>query len=51
MERRMMGNYHVRCEAGENLENPQKITYCYSCSQNSTIHCQNDNTKWFNLTY
>lgn len=20
MERRMMGNYHVRCEVGENLE-------------------------------
>ena len=51
MERRMMGNYHVRCEAGENLENNQKITYCYSCSQSSTIHCQNDNMKWFNLTY
>lgn len=51
MERRMMGNYHVRCEAGENLENTQKITYCYSSLRSSTTHCLNVNTKWFNSTY
>ena len=30
MKRRMMGNYHVRCEAGEKRERlPQTLTYCY----------------------
>ena len=30
MERRMKRKFHVRCEAGENLEITSKVTYRYN---------------------